>query len=67
MNRFKKELRKRGIDLECDHAYLPSDEDGDVIAGVIVEIEIARVRIFRWISGWHYYDFDTNMKATEVT
>ena len=65
MNRFKKELRKRGINLECDYAYLPSDED--VIAGVIVETEIARVRIFRWNTGWHYYDFDTNMKATEVT
>lgn len=64
MNRFKKELRKRGIRLACDYKSFPA-ENG--IAGVIVKTDMLQVRIFHMLTGWHYYDFDTKMKATEVT
>lgn len=64
MNRFKKELRKRGLRLACDYKSFPA-ENG--IAGVIVITEMLQVRIFHMNTGWHYYDFDSKMKATEVT
>lgn len=36
MNRFKKELRKRGIKLECDYPYLPFEEKSIMIEGITV-------------------------------
>lgn len=46
MNRFKKELRKKGIKLECDYPYLPFEEGGLTIDTVRVNTETATVSIF---------------------
>ena len=48
MNRFKKELRKRGIKLECDYEYLPYNG----IETVVVNSENATVSTYHLSAGW---------------
>lgn len=37
MNRFKKELRKKGFKLECDYPFLPYDVNAITVEGVTVD------------------------------
>lgn len=52
MNRFKKELRRKGIKLECDYLWLPYEENGVFVEAVSVNSTGAR---------WTEY---TNVMAT---
>lgn len=59
MNRFKKELRKRGVRLENDYEYLPMNG----LECVIVDAEHAMVK--RWWNqiGWVYHRYDRSMEC----
>lgn len=47
MNRFKKELKKRGVMLEQDYDYLPYPVDKHVVLeGVVVNAETATVATY---------------------
>ena len=37
MNRFKKEIRKKGIMLESDYLFLPYEKNGAILEGVYVD------------------------------
>lgn len=39
MNRFKKELKKRGVKLENDYPYMPFDFGNTALEAVIVDAE----------------------------
>ena len=41
MNRFKTELRKKGIKLDCDYPWMPYEVDGVAIQMVNVDSEKA--------------------------
>ena len=43
MTRFKKELRKRGVKLECDYPYLPFELVGTTLECVVVNSELCSV------------------------
>ena len=43
MNRFKKELRKHGVKLECDYEMLPYERDAGFLEGVVVDAEQCKV------------------------
>lgn len=47
MNRFKKEVRKRGVKLENDYMYMPIDIGNNlVLDSVIVKSERAKVSLY---------------------
>lgn len=48
MNRFKKELRKHGVKLECDYPYFPFDG----IETIVVDSENAIVSTYHLSAGW---------------
>lgn len=54
MTRFKQELRKRGITLECDYEYLPYNG----LETVIVDQERAAVHEYHDCLGWVSTYFD---------
>lgn len=58
MNRFKKELRKHGVKLECDFDYLPCDG----IETVVVDAEKATVSLYHNCVGWCVTKFDRAMQ-----
>lgn len=58
MNRFKKELRKRGVKLECDYEYLPFDG----LETIVVNAEKATVSTYTVCGGWSTTKFFRNMK-----
>lgn len=39
MNRFKKEIRKKGFKLECDYPWLPFEEKTVFIEAITVDAE----------------------------
>lgn len=61
MNRFKKELRKRGYQLECDYPYLPFDG----IETVRVISEVAMIAICHVSAGWVYIPFGRDFREVE--
>lgn len=46
MNRFKKELRRKGIKLECDYLWLPFEADGVFIRAIHVDASKAQCFVF---------------------
>lgn len=48
MNRFKKELRKHGVKLECDYPFFPYNG----IESVVVDSEHAIVSTYHLSAGW---------------
>lgn len=48
MNRFKKEIRKRGIKLECDYPYIPYNG----LETVIVHSDKAIISEYHVCAGW---------------
>ena len=46
MNRFKKEIRKKGIKLESDYPWLPYDNSTMTVGAVNVNTETATVKIY---------------------
>lgn len=58
MNRFKKELRKNGVMLECDYPWLPYEHRGcPALEGVHVDSEKCTVtRYFVSITLIDYYN-----------
>ena len=48
MNRFKREIRRKGIRLECDYEYLPYNS----IETVVVNAEDATIRTYHNCAGW---------------
>lgn len=43
MNRFKKELRKKGVKLECDYPWMPFELIGHTLEAIIVNTEMCTV------------------------
>lgn len=43
MNRFKKELRKKGIKLECDYPWLPYEGKYVTLDSILVNSEMCMV------------------------
>ncbi len=62
MNRFKKEVRRRGVRLECDYEMLPSAEGIETVA---VSSEKALVSVYHVSAGWTHIRFDRSMKISE--
>ena len=46
MNRFKKEIKKKGIKLESDYLYLPYNDGRLTVEAVDVNTETATVKIY---------------------
>ncbi|MBR6358033.1 MAG: hypothetical protein IKS11_00135 [Lachnospiraceae bacterium] len=57
MNRFKKEVRRRGIKLECDYEFLPYNE----IETVVADAEKATVSTYHVSAGWDKIVFNRQM------
>ena len=65
MNRFKKELRKRGIKLECDYPYLPFDVSESVtLEAVTVRPDQAYISCYYNVVGWVRTYFNRKMQAS---
>lgn len=62
MNRFKKELRKRGYKLEQDFECLPSPEG---IECVKVDAECVKWSIYHISAGWAWVTFDRSFEGVE--
>ena len=43
MNRFKEELRKKGVKLECDYPHMPFELIGHTLETIIVNSEMCTV------------------------
>ena len=55
MNRFKKELMKKGIELECQYDWMPYEvSNGVVIDTIIVDSERAIVHMYYNVIDLHY-------------
>ena len=63
MNRFKKELRKIGVTLECDFEFLPYPVTGGVVVdSVIINTEECTVTtVYNTIVLIDYYDRSLNI------
>lgn len=59
MNRFKKEIRKRGWMLEMDYDCLPSDEGIECVSCDAEEALIAQYHIS---AGWHTWYIGRDME-----
>lgn len=57
MNRLKREIRKRGVKLECDYPTLPYNG----IETVKVDSETATVGTWHICVGWTYVRFNRDM------
>ena len=60
MNRFKKELRKKGIKLECDYPFIPYEMKHVTLEAVEVDSEICTVA-FVFTSIIEIVKFDRSM------
>lgn len=59
MNRFKKELRKHGVRLECDYDYLPYHG----LETVVVDSEHCKVSRWWVYIGWAHHRYDRSMEC----
>ena len=68
MNRFKKELRKRNVMLECDFPYLPYDTSkGVTVETVRVNSELCTVtKHYTSISIVDHYDTTMEIAYTTI-
>ena len=67
MNRFKKELRKHQVMLECDYPWLPFEAGSVTLESVVVNSEEASVtRYYTSIILKDYYDRDMTLSLQEV-
>ena len=57
MNRLKKEIRKKGVMLECDYPYLPFNG----IEAVKVDSEQVALSIYHVSLGWTRCKFDRSL------
>ena len=62
MNRFKRELRKRGYMLENDYEYLPYNG----LETVVADAEQAQMRRFYDCYGWYNVEFDRSMNPHDL-
>ena len=62
MNRFKKELRKRGVMMENDYPYLPYGS----LETVEVNSETCTVSCYYNVIGWEHTHYDRAMNESEV-
>ena len=62
MNRFKKELRKRGIKLESDYPFIPYNG----LEAIIVHSDTATVSEYHDCAGWVRTSFARNMEMSTV-
>lgn len=62
MNRFKREIRKRGEKLENDYEYLPYDG----IETVKVDAEKATISYYHVSAGWEKIQYYRDMSAEFV-
>ena len=62
MNRFKKEIRKRGIKLECDYPMIPFNG----LEAVIVHADTGIVSEYHDCTGWVKTIFNRNMNQTTI-
>lgn len=62
MNRFKKEIRRRGVMLESDFDYLPYDG----IETVVVTAEQASYSVYHVCAGWTTIRYNRDMTAVPV-
>ena len=63
MNRFKKEVRKKGFKLENDYPWLPYDMKSVTLEGVTANAE--KVRVINWYNvGAEIITFDRSMNTS---
>lgn len=69
MNRFKKELRKRGYKLEMDYPYLPCPiKKGSSIEIETVCVDSEKCMLSEWtnVFGWYHRVFTRSFEAIEI-
>lgn len=67
MNRYKKELRKRGFQLETDYPYMPYDSGSMTLEGVRAYISNANIMMTRYFSSIiETIKLDRNFEVVDV-
>jgi len=62
MNRFKRELRKRGVKLECVYPFIPYNG----LEAVVVHSDTATVSEYHDCAGWVRTVFNRDMTMTTM-